>query len=44
MRPTSPIVPTDEERLFQLAIHFRSARRDDERRKIAGEYAKVSSG
>lgn len=39
MRPVSPTVPTDEERLSQLARRFRGTRRDDERRKIAGEYA-----
>ena len=38
MRPVSPVIPTDEERLSQLAMRFRSTRRDDEREKIAREY------
>lgn len=33
------IVPTDEERLGQLAMQFRGTRREEERSKIAGEYA-----
>lgn len=41
MRPVSPIIPTDEERLSQLAMCFRSTRQDGERRKIATEYAEV---
>ena len=39
MHRIPPIVLADEERLGQLAFQFRGARRDDERRKIADEYA-----
>jgi hypothetical protein len=39
MHRIPPIVPTDEELLGQLAFRFRGSRRDDERRKIADDYA-----
>lgn len=39
MHRIPPNVLADEERLGQLAFQFRGARRDDERKKIAEEYA-----
>lgn len=42
MRPVSPIIVTDEERLSQLARRFRGTRQDDERREIASEYAETA--
>lgn len=41
MRPSSPIIATNEDRLSQLARRFRSTHKDDERQKIASEYAET---
>ena len=39
MHRLPPNIPTDAERLGQLAMRFRSTRREDERRQIAADYA-----
>lgn len=41
MHRVPPAVPTDEERLGQLAFRFRGARCDDERRTIADDYSET---
>ncbi len=41
LRLAPPIIPSDQERLGQLAFQYRGTRRADERQRIASEYADV---
>jgi hypothetical protein len=41
MHRLPPNIPADEERLGQLAMRFRSTRRDSKRRQIFAEYAEA---